>query len=691
MSAREFKARPEPVVGRQRGRLSSDRAGHADKPGMNDVSASGQSAQGKIVTLEQLLSIRAAARAKGRAIVQCHGCFDIVHPGHLRHLRHARAQGDMLLVTITGDELINKGTGRPLIPQELRAENLAALDCVDLVYIDPEPTAVRLLERVQPDVYVKGREYELNNDPRFKAEQDAVIRAGGRVVFSSGDVVFSSTALIAALEQSADPYHGRLRQLLGSNELSGEALTQLIGHFRGKRVVVIGEVIQDTYILCDKPDVAGESPVLTLRPIERRMYDGGAAIIARHLAAMGAMPTLVTALDDGPASTQLRHRLLAEGIEVRAIAVDRAMPEKQRFLIGAQKVMKLDLVDRLELDAVQQRGLIELVERTLFYAGRDVSGMGESPAARAMASAAGAQVDACIIADFGLGLLTAGVLPAVCELARRHARIVSADVSGRRSSLLDMLDVDLICPSESELRDATRLFDQGLPMVVHNLLSTTRARRAIVTMGPDGLVAFDRLPGFPVDTPAMSSGATPAGHLDSGWVARLKSEHVPALSAHAIDPLGCGDALMSAATLALASGGSTVVAGFLGAIAAGVEANRLGNTVVSASDLRQGLARIHSSHLAYAPAEVVAGRSGSVAASAAAVRSASDDVISVRPRGVEVPWETESVSQPASGSQQQPVGRLSGGNWSRLMTGVKVRQLASIEAATGGLAGPQQA
>src|SRR5690606_38542768 len=82
-------------------------------------------AEGKILSHEALLSRRAAARARGLKVVHCHGCFDIVHPGHIRHLRQARALGDLLLVTITGDEEVRKGTGRPLIPEELRAENLA--------------------------------------------------------------------------------------------------------------------------------------------------------------------------------------------------------------------------------------------------------------------------------------------------------------------------------------------------------------------------------------------------------------------------------------------------------------------------------------------------------------------------------------------------------------------------------------
>jgi rfaE bifunctional protein kinase chain/domain/rfaE bifunctional protein nucleotidyltransferase chain/domain len=530
----------------------------------------------KILLIEQLLAKRAAAKAAGRRVVHCHGCFDIVHPGHLRHLRHAKAQGDILLVTITGDSLINKGTGRPLIPQELRAENLAALDCVDWVYVESRPTAVELLEQVRPDIYVKGREYEQNKDARFKAEQDTVIRHGGRVVFSSGDVVFSSTALIAALEQSVDPYHARLRTLLETPELDGERVSRVIGSFRSKRVLVIGEVIRDTYVLCDRPDVAGESPIMTLRPVERRTYDGGAAVIARHLAAMGALPVLITALDDSDETQQLRQRLLADGVELRTVKVERPLPEKQRFLVGQQKIMKLDLVQRLEPDAGKQHEFAGVVADTLTENG-----------------AFG--VDATILADFGLGLITSSLLGQLCPLIRTKSGVVSGDVSGRRSNLTMMRDMDLLCPSESEARDAYRQYDQSLSTVVYRMMHETRSKNAIVTMGSEGLVTFDRLPGF--------------GDVNASWGTKMKSEHVPALSGTAIDPLGCGDALISAATLALTADASLLTAGFLGAIAAGIQVQRLGNTVISATDLRHGVSRLHSAHLAYAPADVVQSRS----------------------------------------------------------------------------------
>lgn len=524
-----------------------------------DPTAPSKSARAKILTRESLLARREAARREGRTVVQCHGCFDIVHPGHVRHLQFAARQGDVLLVTITADAEMKKGEGRPLIPQELRAENLAALDCVAWVYINPHATAEALLDELRPDVYIKGKEYEHNRDPRFAAEREAVERHGGRVVFSSGDVVFSSTALVAALERSADPFQSRLRRLIDEHDFSVERAGELIASFRGARVCVVGEVITDTYVLCDRPVVAGESPVMSLRPLEQRSYDGGAAIVARHLAAMGAAPVLVTALPRTTAAEALRQRLALDGVEVRWIDAEGPMLEKQRFLVGAQKVMKLDLVHPITLDAAARERLV------------------------ALATEAASGGEAAVLCDFGHGLLSGDVLGNLCRALRPLVRFLAGDVSGRRAGLLQMYDMDLLCPTEVELRESTHDYDASLNAVVWKLMEFTRTRHAFVTLGADGLIAFDRIPG--------------TESLD-GWASRLRGEHVPAVTPWAIDPLGCGDALLAAASLALTRGGNLTTAALLGSVAAGIEAQRLGNEVVSAADLRAGVARLAQARLA---------------------------------------------------------------------------------------------
>ncbi len=542
---------------------------------------------GKILSLDAVAARIRERQAAGDVVVLCHGCFDIVHPGHVRHLQHARRLGDRLLVTVTGDREMAKGEGRPLIPQELRAENLAALDCVDWVAVSDSPTAAELLETIRPNVYVKGREYENNRDPRFEEEMRIVQSHGGRVVFTSGDVVFSSTALIREMEETADPSHAGLRRLVDLHEISAEQLDDLLSRASGMPILVIGETILDTYEMCDRPDVAGEAPVMTLRPIESRRFDGGAAINARHLAAMGARPTLLTALPRGKASEALRLRLEVEGVEVQSIDVHGALLEKQRYLVGTAKVMKIDLAESLVLDAADRQQFIR----------------------RAEALSKGCET--AIIADFGLGLMTSPMLREMCRRLRPHVRVMAGDVSGKRSSLLSMQGMDLLCPTEMEVRQALHNYEDGLSAVAWQVLRQTESRCAVITLGDEGLIAFSPREGVGASTLRVErtdaevrrtgslSDAERRGTEEGAerWTSRLHAEHVPPLMKHPIDELGCGDALLATVSLSVAAGASLGVAAVLGSLAASTQGQRLGNAVISAADLRRSVRRLVDARL----------------------------------------------------------------------------------------------
>ena len=97
----------------------------------------------KVVSLAQLLKLRCPHRAAQKNVVHCHGCFDIVHPGHIHHLQFARSLGDVLIVSVSADTHVNKGVDRPLIPDDLRAASLAALECVDCGLRQPRPDGRR--------------------------------------------------------------------------------------------------------------------------------------------------------------------------------------------------------------------------------------------------------------------------------------------------------------------------------------------------------------------------------------------------------------------------------------------------------------------------------------------------------------------------------------------------------------------
>jgi len=136
----------------------------------------------------------ARARAERRTIVFTNGVFDLLHPGHVRYLRQARALGDLLIVGINSDRSVraNKGPGRPITPEAERAEILAALAVVDYVAVFDEDTPYRLISAVQPDVLVKGADWA---DDAIVG-RDVVEASGGHVVRMPLEQGYSTTALI---------------------------------------------------------------------------------------------------------------------------------------------------------------------------------------------------------------------------------------------------------------------------------------------------------------------------------------------------------------------------------------------------------------------------------------------------------------------------------------------------------------
>ncbi|UCC29494.1 MAG: adenylyltransferase/cytidyltransferase family protein, partial [Phycisphaerales bacterium] len=295
--------------------------------------------------------------------MQCHGCFDIVHPGHVRYLEFARRQGDVLVVSLTGDSDISKDDHRPYIPQELRAENLAALMFVDYVYVDPNPTAENVLARLEPDVYVKGREYERSTDPDFLAEKSVVEEYGGRIIFSSGEIVFSSTELIERIPQSDRAQSHRLRLLTQRYDITARSIGETLDQFRDMHVLVVGDIVIDRYVFCDALGVASESPMLSLVQRDERTYVGGGAIVARHAAALGAHAFLLSAGGTDQRSRMVRDVLAGEGVESHLIESRPTIVEKTRFLAEDSKLFKVDCGQRLPLDSVAERQAALMLER----------------------------------------------------------------------------------------------------------------------------------------------------------------------------------------------------------------------------------------------------------------------------------------------------------------------------------------
>ncbi len=496
----------------------------------------------KILTPEEGRARAEALRGESKRIVQCHGCFDIVHPGHIRYLRFAKSLGDVLVVSVSGDDVVHKGWDRPYVNEELRAENLASLTFVDYVIIDHHDWAGPILETIEPDVYVKGREYEQSADPRFMKERELVEKSGGEVVFSSGDVVFSSTEILSRDRGRFGLEAERARFFCKRHDITAKAVDDLLRLFSDKRVVVVGDPILDVYVHCESATVASESPVLNVTSTSEAVYVGGAGLVARQLRALGASVTFVTTAADGPEATAMIEALGAERVTTRWVGeAMRPVFVKRRYLVEGQKVFKVNH-GAPQPPATSTQDLLE----------ETIEGVIDDH-------------DALVVSDFGYGLFGPRLSTFVSELAKKHGRPYYADVSQNgHANLLKFHGPRLASPTETELRFALADAESGLSNLAANYYRKSSAEGLVLTLGKRGAIYF--APPKPEEP-------------------RLRTEYLPALASTSIDNVGAGDAFLAALVLADLCEAPAPLALYVASLLSAHKIQHVGNDPVEADEL----------------------------------------------------------------------------------------------------------
>ena len=158
----------------------------------------------KIFQIDQLTKKIELEKKKNKKIIHCHGVFDLIHVGHIKHFKEAKEIGDFLVVSITSDKYVNKGSGKPIFSENLRAEVLSSLEYIDAVYINRYTTPEKLISLIKPDIYFKGPDYKNTKKDITKnilKEISSVKKYGGRVAYSN-DITFSSSNLINRVNDS---------------------------------------------------------------------------------------------------------------------------------------------------------------------------------------------------------------------------------------------------------------------------------------------------------------------------------------------------------------------------------------------------------------------------------------------------------------------------------------------------------
>ena len=227
----------------------------------------------KIYPLDQLNEISVNKTKNNKKIILCHGTFDLLHAGHFRHFQDSKNLGDILFVTITSDKYINKGPGRPIFNQYLRAEMIASLSYVDYVGIVDDPSAIPSIRKIKPDIYVKGVDYKDKKSDLTKKiiEEEKEVKKHGGVLRFTNNISFSSSSLI---NKNIFSYEKNLSKILENYKSVGFSyFVSLIEKIKNLKVMIIGDSIIDEYIYTDTlGKSAKESILATLKKMSKSFW-----------------------------------------------------------------------------------------------------------------------------------------------------------------------------------------------------------------------------------------------------------------------------------------------------------------------------------------------------------------------------------------------------------------------------------
>ncbi|RDI45134.1 PfkB family carbohydrate kinase [Aquicella lusitana] len=496
----------------------------------NDANLENLRVAKKIVPLEKIGHELSALRLN-KKVVQCHGVFDLLHIGHIKHLHQAKNFGDILVVTITADKFVNKGPGRPYFSEYLRAEALASLSCVDYVVINHHPTAIEAIKVIRPDLYVKGIEYqEVEKDitGKISEEEEAVKSIGGQLNFTK-DIVFSSSALlnrffspfsqevIAYLDQFKGKYH----------------VNDILKYFEGAKnlkVLLIGEAIVDIYHYGEAIGKSGKEPILVTKYHREEIYIGGVLAIANHLSSFCSEVTCVTMLGEKGEYESFIRENLKENVNI-VFHYKKESPTivKRRYIeeYSSQKLFEIYEIDDCYFNDEQKQFFTDSIEDQL------------------------AKHDVVIVADYGHGLLDSGSIAKIEEKAKFLAVNTQANASNHGFNCISKYNkADYVCIANRELQLNFRQKHISSIDQIKQLMSEHDYKNVVVTSGVSG--SFSCKQGEDI-------------YITPAFATSIK------------DRVGAGDAVLAVTSLFVAQQAPADMVGFIGNVVGSEAVNIMGN------------------------------------------------------------------------------------------------------------------
>tara|TARA_B100000035_G_scaffold36111_1_gene27274 strand:- start:6726 stop:8243 length:1518 start_codon:yes stop_codon:yes gene_type:complete len=478
----------------------------------------------KIIDIKQAELLAADLKKQKKKIVLCHGTFDLLHTGHIKHMQNAKAQGDILFVSITADSFVLKGPGRPVFNEQLRSDNIAALESVDYVFINHSQTALLSIDAIKPSYYAKGSDYKNSSEDvtgNIEREINAVKLHGGSIYFTN-EITFSSSALINDYFSS---FNDEVKDFLNffKNKNSDQDLFEKIDSFKDKSVMIIGDAIVDEYNYVEPLGQTGKGNILSVNHLYTEKYAGGSIAVANHLANFAKKIDLVCGIGSNDDLGNFLNNSSLPNVSCNFFKTSEYTLVKKRYI-------DQDLNKYFEVYSSGPSYIEEKVEsQVIDFLKENLE-----------------KYDLIVVPDFGNGFITNRMAKVIQESPGFLAINTQINSGNRGYHVIGKYQkANYISINEPEARLATHNKIDPIESIANEIKNKiTKSDYISVTLGKNGLYSLGK---------------------------NNESVRVPALSLGVVDRVGAGDAFLALSSISLASGLTIEESSFIGSIAAAID------------------------------------------------------------------------------------------------------------------------
>ena len=437
----------------------------------------------KILSLEELNKLLGDLKFSNKTIAHCHGVFDLLHIGHIRHLKEASELADILIVSITSDRFVNKGINRPEFNFNLRAEVISSLSFIDFVIVSDFPTAIEMISIIKPNYYVKGPDY--SDDSKdisggIIEEKRKVESYGGKIYFTKDIQHSSSNLLNKYFSKLSDETIIEINEI--KSRLSFEHIFSEIEKMNKLSVLVIGEAIIDEYQYCSAIGKSSKSPTLAVKLDHSELSLGGSLSIAKHLEDFTNNVSVISTVGDDYYSREFIPKKISPNLDLNlVISKDQKTIIKRRFVETYFFHKLLEVYDSIgcNLSKSENEYLLDTLERLI------------------------SKYDVVLIADFGHKMMSNEMI----DIVQNSSKFLSVNVQMNAANtgfntLSKYSKADYVSITESELRLDYRdndsyvndLINDAADRLGTNLFSVTRGSLgSIVHSKSDGIYSIPAL------------------------------------------------------------------------------------------------------------------------------------------------------------------------------------------------------